>query len=82
MSNKKRVYLNCPYSEKELCKGAGGRWDPAGARQRAVPHVGSALPPLRPIALFLFGSVRFPHQEYPRGNQCPPPKETSVEHSD
>ena len=28
MSNQNRVYLNCPYSEKDLCKGAGGRWDP------------------------------------------------------
>ena len=28
MKNKNRVYLNCPYSEKDICKGAGGRWDP------------------------------------------------------
>jgi hypothetical protein len=23
----KRVYLNCPYSEKDECKSLGGRWD-------------------------------------------------------
>ena len=28
MSKEKRVYLNCPFDEKDLCKGAGGRWDP------------------------------------------------------
>ena len=28
MSKENRVYLNCPYEEKDLCKGAGGRWDP------------------------------------------------------
>ena len=32
LSNKERVYLNCPYSEKDICKGAGGRWDPEAKR--------------------------------------------------
>ena len=37
MSNKERVYLDCPYDEKDLCKGAGGRWD-ADARKWYVPE--------------------------------------------
>ena len=28
MSKEKRVFLDCPFDEKDLCKGAGGRWDP------------------------------------------------------
>lgn len=26
--NDERIYLNCPYSEKEECKAKGGKWDP------------------------------------------------------
>ena len=37
MSKEKRVYLNCPFDEKDLCKGAGGRWD-ADARKWYVPE--------------------------------------------
>ena len=37
MSNKERVYLDCPYDEKDLCKGAGGRWD-ADAKKWYVPE--------------------------------------------
>ncbi len=37
MSKEKRVYLNCPFDEKDLCKGAGGRWD-ADAKKWYVPE--------------------------------------------
>jgi hypothetical protein len=32
----RRIYLECPYSEKDLCKALGGRWDPK-ARQWFIP---------------------------------------------
>ena len=37
MNSNDRVYLDCPYEEKDLCKGAGGRWDP-DARKWYVPE--------------------------------------------
>ena len=37
MNSNDRVYLDCPYEEKDLCKGAGGRWDP-DARKWYVPQ--------------------------------------------
>jgi|GEM_PF-3381555 hypothetical protein len=45
MSNKK-VYLNCPYDNKDQCKALGGRWDP-DKRMWYVP-TGYALDPFRP----------------------------------
>ena len=27
-----RIYLNCPYEEKDECKAAGGRWDAVSCR--------------------------------------------------
>lgn len=31
-----RLYLNCPYAEKDECKALGGRWDP-DAKKWYVP---------------------------------------------
>lgn len=36
-----RVYMNCPYSEKEDCKRLGGRWD--GSRKQWF-YEGAELP--------------------------------------
>lgn len=33
----KRTYLNCPFDDKDECKGMGGRWDP-NLRQWYVPE--------------------------------------------
>ena len=27
-NSNQRVYLNCPYAEKDECKAFGGKWDP------------------------------------------------------
>ena len=45
MSNKK-VYLNCPFDNKDECKALGGRWDP-DRRKWYVP-TGVGLDPFRP----------------------------------
>ena len=68
MSNKK-VYLNCPYDNKDECKALGGRWDP-DKRMWYVP-TGYALDPFRPWwpkdvseqGKNNFGSVDHPFEE-------------------
>lgn len=38
-----RIYLNCPYSEKDECKKRGGQWDPFKKKWYVPANVNSAL---------------------------------------
>ena len=38
-----RIYLNCPYSDKDECKKLGGRWDPFKKKWYVPANVNSAL---------------------------------------
>ena len=54
-----RIFLNCPFGDKEACKKAGGRWDMARKKWFVTPNSDAApfrkwwppLPPLPPTPL-------------------------------